>query len=90
MVFNYPNFLSGSEHQGGTGVGAAGAEQHQEGQVHAAGKSGWAEEQHEDGPAAEPATQTGPQTEPPKEGNAHLSSLWKVAVSCDNAFPKAL
>ena len=69
MVYNEQNDLSGSEHQGGAGVSAGGAERHQEGQVYAAGQSGWTEEQHEDSPAAEPAIQTGPQTEPPEEGN---------------------
>lgn len=29
-----------SQHQGGAGVGAGGAEQHQEGQIYAAGQSG--------------------------------------------------
>lgn len=41
---------------------------HQEGQVHAAGQGGRAEEQHEDGAAAEPAAQAGPQAESTEEG----------------------
>lgn len=41
---------------------------HQEGQVHAAGQGGRAEEQHEDAAAAEPAAQAGPQAESPEEG----------------------
>ena len=39
-VYNKQRLFSVSEHQGGAGVGAGGAEQHQEGQVHAAGQSG--------------------------------------------------
>lgn len=80
-VYNWKIFLSTSEHQGGAGVSAGGAKRHQEGQVYAASQSGWTEEQHEDGPAAEPATQTGPQTESSKEGNTLNLSL-KVVASC--------
>lgn len=79
-VHNYNIFLSASEHQSGAGVSAGGAERHQKGQVHAASQSGWAEEQHEDGPAAEPATQTGPQTESSKEGNTTLFILCACAL----------
>lgn len=70
--------LSVSEHQGGTGGRAGRAEQHQKGQVHATGQSRRAEKQHEDRPAAEPATQTGPQTEPSQEGKAPLTVLCNV------------
>lgn len=39
-IYNQQRLLSVSEHQGGAGVGAGRHEQHQEGQVYAAGQSG--------------------------------------------------
>lgn len=53
---------------------------HQEGQVHAAGQSGRAEEQHEDAAAAEPAAQAGPQAESPEEGEDERQPFTSLCI----------
>lgn len=80
----WKEFFFVSEHKGGAGVGAGRAEQHQKGQVYASGQSRWAEKQHEDGSVAEPAAQTGPETDSSEEGKTPLLTCgcWIIQRNC--------